>query len=264
MTVLRAVGVIAALFAVPATAQAGTVTFDGVTATYTASAGGDNVQLGTIGAVLSIESNLGVSGGCPSMGLDRVECAGAAAARVVLVDGADNNVDGTQVLSAVTLTAVGSGTDDRLTGTRNADALSGGAGGDNLDGGEGATARRRDGGGLLCRRCRQRRHRRWPGQRHMDRRGGDRQLQCRHGGRQRQLLGPLRQRHGHARPAVPTTVRRESGTTSAPTPSTPTAATATTCWWATTSGMRSAVARATTRSRAGPLKTGSSATRATT
>ena len=56
------------------------------------------------------------------MSVDRASIASSARARlrsrVVLVDGADNNVDGTQVLSAVTLTAVGSGTDDRLTGTQ--------------------------------------------------------------------------------------------------------------------------------------------------
>src|SRR5690349_11721301 len=99
MTVLRAAGVIAALLALPATAQAGTVAFDGVTATYTSGAGGDDVQLGTTGAALFLQSPLGVSGGCPSVGLNRVECPGATAARVVLVAGAENNVDASQVTS---------------------------------------------------------------------------------------------------------------------------------------------------------------------
>src|SRR5829696_6153052 len=95
------------LLGLPASAQAGTVTSDGATITYVATAGGDSVTVGTDAGTPFVESTLGgitaQGGGCVATSDNkRVDCAAGATKFVVRLTGDNNRVDGTQVATAAT------------------------------------------------------------------------------------------------------------------------------------------------------------------
>src|SRR6478736_616698 len=142
MTVFRvALGAVLAL-AMPAVAQAGTVTKNGATIVYTSAAAGDSIEFGTDAGLPYVQSyvqpvGLGGPGDCVNQAVDRVRCNTGSAFQVVLADGVVNDLDASKVTTNQTLSTAGSGTDDRITGTPNADTIGGGGGADNIDGGAG-------------------------------------------------------------------------------------------------------------------------------
>ena len=138
MTALRAVLAAVAVLAVPASAQAGTVTQSGGTISYSASASADRVDVGTNPNpfVRSEPGGISVSGGgtCTKTDDNQVDCTGGVSAFIVRLIGDNNAADGRQVTNAATLTVQGSPGFDQLDGTPNGDSLTGDAGDDNLNG----------------------------------------------------------------------------------------------------------------------------------
>ena len=134
MTAFRVALVAIAALAVPASAQAGTASSDGVTITYQSADVGESVSvgIGLLAPFVSSSHTIVAAGQCSNDGADRAECPGEAFV-VRLFDG-ESSVDASQVTNNATLTAVGGPGRDRLDGTNNADSLAGNAGDDNLTG----------------------------------------------------------------------------------------------------------------------------------
>jgi Putative metal-binding motif/RTX calcium-binding nonapeptide repeat (4 copies) len=128
-----------ALIAAPGAAHAGTVTSDGVTATYVAAAGQDDVIRVTAGPTITAlpegTATVTPGTGCAPAGANAVSCAGSSRVNAVLGDGNDG-YDG----DAVGFQQVVDGGEgaDVVVGGSGADSLTGGPGPDVLDGLSGA------------------------------------------------------------------------------------------------------------------------------
>ncbi len=148
--------VVAAVLAAPAAAQAGTVTHaNGSTTFQSASAGGENVVVGTEGADGFVSSDLNMTHtGCTTDTATRVVCP-FASTFIVRMLGGNDDVDATGITDSAALQAFGGAGSDEIDGGPNGDtingedgddALWGYAGNDVLDGG-GANDYLRDGPG---------------------------------------------------------------------------------------------------------------------
>ena len=128
---------VALALALPASAQAGTVTRTDAAITYTAdpaTQADERIEVGFESPFTFVTSERGVtSGDCTETDPNRVDCDPAAAFIVNLL-GFNDNVGASQYSGPMTMEAHGNGGDDSLSGTDNADKLFGDAGGDTLDG----------------------------------------------------------------------------------------------------------------------------------
>src|SRR3954452_2457825 len=99
MSVFRVALGAALALAMPAVAQAGTVTKNGSTIVYTSAAAGDSIELGSDAGLPYVQSllqpvGLGGPGDCTNQGANTVRCNTGSAFQVIFVDGAENNLDG--------------------------------------------------------------------------------------------------------------------------------------------------------------------------
>jgi hypothetical protein len=141
MTVLRAAVAAVVVLAVPAAAQAGTLTAElPASLTYTA-ATDESVTLGVAAPSASLDTDQTITygagtGACFQQTPARAECP-VPGRFIVNLFGNGGNVDGSAVTALVSLEAHGGTGADRIAGTANADQLTGDAGDDTIGGGPG-------------------------------------------------------------------------------------------------------------------------------
>jgi hypothetical protein len=135
---LLAAGAGVRALALPSAAQAGQVSSNGATITFTGGAGAEGVTFSSEGGqtVVRTTTNMTPGLGCTINSLTEVSCTPTAALRATTLD-ADDTIDARNITDGSVLSAAGGGGADELSGTKNADALAGDAGDDRLVGGDG-------------------------------------------------------------------------------------------------------------------------------
>ena len=133
------VGAAALALALPASAQAGTVTFlPGQSIAYQGAGGNETINVGVAAGMHFVETTAAIdsAAGCTLVLATRAECGPVALFIVATLEG-DDSIDARQVTTTAGLQARSGVGADRINGTANTDLLSGEDGDDTMDGGAG-------------------------------------------------------------------------------------------------------------------------------